>query len=57
MCVWNVFVDENNKALPFKVDELLPIEHGDIVIIRGSGKAGEGIDLRISADGIYLVKK
>ena len=52
-----VFVDKDNKALPYKVDELLPIEHGDIVVIQGAGKAGDEIDLRISADGIYLLKK
>lgn len=51
-----VFVDENKKALPFTVDELLPIEHGDVVVIKGTGKADKDIDLKITATGIYLVK-
>lgn len=52
------FVGENNKALPYAIDTLLPLKHGDEVVITGTGKLDEGLDLlKITADSIYLPSK
>ncbi len=53
-----VFVDEKNQVLPYRVDQLFPVKHGDEVVIRGTGKFEEGLDLfKITARGIYLPGK
>ena len=53
-----VFVDEDEKTLPYSIGQLLPVEHGDIVVIQGTGKPSDDvIDLKIRATGVYLTKQ
>ena len=49
-----VFVGENGKALGYPADRLLPLEHGDVVVIAGTADADNDIDLKITANGIFL---
>jgi len=49
------FVGQDNKALPYPIEQLFPIKHGDEVVITGTGKLDEGLDLlKITAESIYL---
>ena len=49
------FVGQDNKALPYPIEQLFPIKHGDEVVVTGTGKFDEGLDLlKITAESIYL---
>lgn len=49
------FVGQDNKALPYPIGQLFPIKHGDEVVVTGTGKFDEGLDLlKITAESIYL---
>lgn len=50
-----VFADKGNKALPYAVNDLFPVKHGDKVVVRGTGKLDKDLDLfKITASGIYF---
>ncbi|MEM9409816.1 MAG: hypothetical protein AAGA30_01805 [Planctomycetota bacterium] len=52
------FRGEDNKIIEKDVAALLPIEHGDIVIIKGTGKMPKDSKiLQVTASGIFLTKK
>ena len=50
-----VFVDEQGEVIPYDVDKLFSIEHGDVVVVEGQGTLDTTLDLfRVIASSVYV---
>lgn len=50
-----VFLDDQGEVIPYDVESLFSIEHGDVVVIEGEGKLDEGLDLfKVIASSVFI---
>lgn len=50
-----VFLDDQGDVIPYDVESLFSIEHGDVVIIEGEGKLDEGLNLfKVVASSVFI---
>ena len=50
-----IFLDDDGQVIPYDVDALFSIEHGDEVIVEGQGKLDEGLSLfEVTASSVFV---
>ena len=50
-----VFVDDQGDVLPYDVEALFSIEHGDVVVVEGNGKLDKGLNLfKVTASSVFV---
>ena len=50
-----VFVDDKGKVIPYDVESLFSIKHGDTVVVEGSGKMDKELDVfQVTASSVFV---
>lgn len=50
-----VFVDDNGDVIPYDIETLFSIEHGDVVVVEGKGELDKGLNIfEVTASSVFV---